>query len=83
MQSFTARMPLLTANSTSGLGRRRWSGPQQCYLHCLCTINKLAQIHLEIITKCSEHVMGLTLKAKVQKFVQNKHQYKNITGKAQ
>jgi len=76
-------MPLLTANSTSGLGRRRWSGPQQCYLHCLCTIKKLAQIHLKIITKCSEHVMGLMLKAKVQKFVHNKHQYKNITGKAQ
>ena len=21
--------------SASGLGRRRWSSPQQCYLHCL------------------------------------------------
>ena len=38
MQSFTARMPLLTATSAFGLGRRRWSSPQQCYLHCLRTI---------------------------------------------
>ena len=36
MQSFTARMPLLTATSGFGLGRRRWSS-QQCYLHCLRT----------------------------------------------
>ena len=37
VQSFTARMPLLMANSTFGLCRRRWSSPQQCYLHCLRT----------------------------------------------
>ena len=37
VQSFTARMPLLTATSAFGLGRRRWSSPQQCYLHGLCT----------------------------------------------
>jgi len=30
-------MPLLTATSAFGLGRRRWSSPQQCYLHGLCT----------------------------------------------
>ena len=29
-QSFTARMPLLTATSASGLGRGCWSSPQQC-----------------------------------------------------
>ena len=29
------RMALLTATSAFGLGRRRWSSPQQCYLHCL------------------------------------------------
>ena len=29
MQSFTARMPLLTATSAFGLGRRRWNSPQQ------------------------------------------------------
>jgi len=34
VQSFTAHMPLLTATSTFGLGRRCWSS-QQCYLHCL------------------------------------------------
>jgi len=38
VQSFTARMPLLTATGAFGLGRRRWSSPQQCYLHCLCTL---------------------------------------------
>ena len=37
MQSFTARVPLLSATSAFGLGRRRWSS-QQCYLHCLRTI---------------------------------------------
>jgi len=30
-------MPLLTATSAFGLGRTRWSSPQQCYLHCLRT----------------------------------------------
>jgi len=38
VQSFTAHMPLLTATSAFRLGRRRWSSPQQCYLHCLRTI---------------------------------------------
>ena len=28
-------MPLLMATSTFGLWRRRWSSPQQCYLHSL------------------------------------------------
>ena len=37
VQSFTARMPSLTENRAFGLGRRRWSSPQQCYLHCLRT----------------------------------------------
>ena len=37
VQSFTACMPLMTATSTFRLGRRRWSSPQQCYLHCLHT----------------------------------------------
>jgi len=35
VQSFTARMPLLTAASAFGLGRRCWSSRQQCHLHCL------------------------------------------------
>jgi len=35
VQGFTAGMPLLTATSAFGLGRRRWSFPQQPYLHCL------------------------------------------------
>ena len=33
MQSFTARMLLLTVTRAFGLGRRHWSSPQQCYLH--------------------------------------------------
>jgi len=40
VQSFTARIPLLTTTSASRLGRRHWSSPQQCYLHCVCTLNK-------------------------------------------
>ena len=31
-------MPLLTATSTFGLGRRCWSSPQQCYPHDLNTL---------------------------------------------
>ena len=38
MQSFTACIPLLTATSAFRLGRRCWSSPQQCYLHCLRTL---------------------------------------------
>jgi len=30
---------LLTATSAFGLGRRCWSSPQQCYLHCLHTLS--------------------------------------------
>ena len=33
MKSFTAHMPLLTATSAFGLGRRRWSSPQQSCVH--------------------------------------------------
>jgi len=39
VQSFTAHMPLPAATSAFGLGRRRWSSPQQCYLHCLRTVS--------------------------------------------
>jgi len=35
VRSFTARMQLLKATSALGLGRRRWSSHQQCYLHRL------------------------------------------------
>ena len=38
LESFIAHTPLLTATSAFGLGRKRWSSPQQCYLHCLYTI---------------------------------------------
>ena len=38
MLSFTACMQLLIATSAFGLGRRCWSSPKQCHLHCLCTI---------------------------------------------
>ena len=39
VQSFTSRMLSLTATSAFGLGRRRWSYPRQCYLHCLHTLH--------------------------------------------
>ena len=35
-QSFTVCVPLLTTTRAFGLGRRRWSSPQQCY-YCLRT----------------------------------------------
>ena len=35
---FYCLMPLLMAASTFRLGRRHWSSPQQCYLHCLRTL---------------------------------------------
>jgi len=34
-------MTLLTTTSAFRLGRRRWSSPQQCYLHCLHTFNTI------------------------------------------
>ena len=37
--SFTACMPLLTATCAFGLGRRCWSSPQLCNLHCLRTLS--------------------------------------------
>ena len=37
MQSFTARIPLLTATSAFGLERRRWSSAQRYHLQCLRT----------------------------------------------
>jgi len=37
VQSFTARMPLLTATSAFGLGRRRCMSSQQRCLHCIRT----------------------------------------------
>jgi len=42
-------MPLLTTTSAFGLGRKRWSSPQQCYLHRLCTLIVDAENYLKII----------------------------------
>jgi len=36
MQSFTARVPLLTATSAFRLGRIRWSSPQQRFSYLCC-----------------------------------------------
>ena len=47
-QSFTARMPLLTATSAFRLGRRR-SSSQQCYLWCLSTTFDMPPIS---VSKC-------------------------------
>ena len=52
VQSFTAHMPLLTATSAFGLGRRCWSSPQQCYLHCLCTRQ---QLEGDLVATCTDH----------------------------
>jgi len=48
VQSFTVRMPLLTATGTFRLGRRRWSSRQQCYLHCLHTLRCSGSYHRRI-----------------------------------
>jgi len=51
LQSFTARMPLLTAISAFGLGRRRRSSPQQYYRRCLCILNdeNNEQVHSHVL----------------------------------
>ena len=59
MQSFTACMPLLTATSTFGLGRRRWSSPQQCCVRCLRTSPYLMQSNW--LNNYSLFVLSLTL----------------------
>jgi len=41
VQSFSPRMPLLMATGTFGLGRRRWSCLQQCYLLHSCLVRVL------------------------------------------
>jgi len=62
VHSFTARMPLLTTTSAVGLGRRRWSCPQQCYLHCLCAI--LSPYHVRVKGKrWTWPILGLFLLA--------------------
>ena len=53
VQSVTARMPLLTAASTFGLGRRCWSSPQQCYLrYCLRTVPSLMKVVYYYVKFC-------------------------------
>jgi len=49
-QSFTARMPLLTTASAFGLGRRRWSSPQQWYL--ICTVSVFFHFSLQPYLCC-------------------------------
>ena len=44
----SACMPLQMATSTLGLERRRWSSPQQCYLHCLCTLKNILTVCTQI-----------------------------------
>ena len=45
VQSFTARMPLLTATSAFGLGRRCWSSPQPCYLRWLLLFSPAVNVN--------------------------------------
>ena len=51
VQTSTACMPLLTATSAFGLGRRCWSSPQQCNLHRLHTLqsNRYKRVKLRTI----------------------------------
>jgi len=51
MQSFTPHMPLLTAASAF---RRRWYSPQECYLHCLCTLDQFIILmpHGQLVIDC-------------------------------
>ena len=62
MQSFTARMPLLMATRAFGLGRRRWSSPQQCYLHCLRALyeetKKLVYCAAELMSHLQSHCVS-------------------------
>ena len=44
VQSFIARMPLLTATSAFGFRRRCWSSCQRCYLCCLRTLLQAAAV---------------------------------------
>ena len=45
VQSFTARMPLLTATSAFGLGRRCGSSPQPCYLRWLLLFSPAVNVN--------------------------------------
>jgi len=62
MQSFSASMPLLTATSAFGLGRRCWSSPQQCYLHCLRTYNQRELAEGRSILNILSHLLLLLLR---------------------
>ena len=62
MQGFTACMPLLAATSAFGLGRRRWSFPQQCYVYCLRTY-----IHTYIHPPFNGLLSGTTWVSRYQK----------------
>jgi len=65
VQSFTAHMPLLMATRAFGLGRRRWSSPQQCYLHCLRALyeetktkKKLVYCAAELMSHLQSHCVS-------------------------
>ena len=60
VQSFTACMPLLMAASAFGLGRRHWSSPQQCYLHCLHTGPVLSAAIVCFLMKHGVEVTGMS-----------------------
>jgi len=58
VQSFTARKPLLVATSAFGLGRRRWSSPQQC-LHCLYSLLKAYYTEGDAVDQLGLGLLGL------------------------
>jgi len=70
-QNFTARMPLLMAASAFGLGIRRCSSPQQCYLHCLCT-------SWYLLTKCQNKHNSLSCSTAETASAASANHYRNV-----
>ena len=62
VQSFTARMPLLTATSTYGLGRRCWSSPQQLSRRSVCHMfSDTNQLHIDCLNNVTKFLRLLYL----------------------
>ena len=86
VHSFTNCMPLLMAASTIGLGRRRWSSPQKCYLHCLYTCHssqKDANYHMRyrIVKWLVGSIMTTSLQAYTAKLPGKSWQVLAVTDK--
>ena len=67
VQSFTARVPLLTASGAFGLGRRLGSSPQQRYLHWLRTLMRNTVTHTPSTHPFNGPLSGTTQMSRYQK----------------